>query len=363
MTIQLTSILNSEARLAELHLMLNQRARLPDRAADPDFHTDLEAQLLTALDDPYLPIRHLAADALSLDLSAPLAQIIAEFATDTRTPTRARAAACLALKSSPDPQIATLLLQLARAPEADLRYHALVALNESPAVQDADLTTLVAERLHDTDPEIAIIAAQIAAARDWQQLIPDITQARQNIPRSIRLALSLALAELLANARDQPLHTPDDLIPELIKALKDERTLAAAAHALAYLNATQATDALIKTLDRRMTHPILRVGVAAALVELGHERGRQALASTLQSRRKDARGYAIRQVARLGLTEHIPHIIQLAHSNDYHADTALLALKDFNTPETLDHIHQIARQHPDPEQRELAHELTHHLTT
>lgn len=357
MTIQLTQILNSEARLAELHLMLDQAANASNSVPD------LNAQLLTALDDPYLAIRTLAASALSTETSPEITQNLAERAADPHTSTRSRSAACLALKTSHDPKIAALLLQNARATQPDLRYHALLALADSPVVNEHDLVELVAERLQDTDHGIITLAAQIAAARRFGELLPAVTKARQTVSKYTRLPISLALAELLANTPStQDLTAPNDLIQELITALKDERTLANAAKALAELNATQATDALIKTLDRRMTHPILRVAIASTLTELGHPRGPDFLSQSLQSRRKDARGYAIRQIARLNLTQHLPHIIQLAHSNDYHADTALLALHDFNTPETLTQIHLIATQHPDPEQRELAHELTQHLT-
>ncbi len=368
MTVQLSQILNSEARLAELHIMLNQRAAADTSATNSASNSAaLNAQLLIALDDPYLAIRTLAADALSIESSSPigqhLVQNIAELAADPHNSIRARSAACLALKTSQDPKIATILLHNARAPEPDLRYHALMALNDSPVVNEHDLVELVAERLKDSDPGIIAVAAQIAAGRRWGELLPAITKARQTVSKYTRLPITLALAELLANTPKSSQHpstkpAPDDLIQELIHALKDERSLANAAKALAELNATQAADALIKTLDRRMTHPILRVAIASTLTELGNPRGPEFLAKSLQSRRKDARGYAIRQIARLALTQHIPHIIQLANSNDYHADTALLALHDFNTPETRHQIHLIAQQHPDPEIRLLAQQLT-----
>ncbi len=331
------------------------------------------ALLFDALDDPYPPIRRYAGEALSTRLSEAVLRALHHLVQGEAVPqalaeslaphipepsSAVRSATCVALQGSTAPETAAVLFEAARADDADLRYHALVALNALDFTDEHALVTLVGERLKDADMEIVVIAAQIAAARGWGELLEALEAARGRVGAELRFTLSLALAELIA-------HTPggrervdkslvDELIAEFIGALEDERTLDAATRALAFMGATQAIDALVKVLDRWFSHPILRVGAAAALVELGNARGKAYLADALTSRRKDARGYAMRLVAHLRLEEHLPYLIEVALSDDYHADTAVLALLDFGSEQALATVAEIAQNHPHDDVRELA---------
>lgn len=357
---------------------LSQIANATTRQSELEHRLELGDTLVLfeGLADSYPPIRTIAARELAHHLNPEFeaylralvrgdeafqkAADIGLAADDFLKPSPSvQSAACVALRGSNDPASAAVLVDAARSEDADLRYHALVSLHHLP-VPEGQLRPLVEERLSDEDPEVAIIAAQLTAEAGWHELLPRLDGLRLRLEGRGDLQVTFAIAELIGKARKSGTDLPEGfitpIVEQCIQALDDEATTAAAGQALATLGDPRATRALEQVLDKWMTHPILKVGAAAALVELGHERGEQYLAEMLESRRKDARGYALRMIGKLHMTKHLPELIKIAKSDDYHADTAVLALGDMGGERAFEVLHEIAAEHGDEEIRELANQ-------
>lgn len=353
---QIATIGNSEARLAEL-------LRL---ATEPGG----ESLLVEAFWDPYPPLRHRAADTLSKSLSDPMALVVAHLATgELPEPTlladahatipgpmtgEVQRTAALALRADALPdQASELLLRAFESDDAGVRYHAILALH-----RNADPATLheVAEAgLNDLDDGVAVVAAQLVAEYEWDDLIGRVLDVYERLDGTDQLQIAIALSELL-----DPTGVPEGMVDALIDGLRNEKTVAASCKALARLKPAKAIGPLRKAMNtmRPLAHPLNKVEAAAALVALGDEDGTRFLEKMLDGRRKDTRGYAIELIVELGLEQYRDQIESIARSDDYHADTAVLALKTFGDSRAFDLLHDIARTHPDPEIRELAAETS-----
>ncbi|RAL25515.1 hypothetical protein DL240_04710 [Lujinxingia litoralis] len=369
MIARLAHISNSQARHREFARILhNQEGSEAER----------RALCLASLDDPYPPVRQEAAHALG-DLMSPevvellaywagaqspppqtLASLqLADVALDWASP-RARVGTLAALRRAPLPQrSAEVAADLLDDPHADVRYQALVTLYRVAPGHPA-LNQHLEALLHDPDSELAVTAAQILVDQARADALPALVQTWTNARRDRRLALGVAIAELIGSAgldpAELPPHTRDTLITELSDALRTEAWLSQAARALALLDGQRASDALHTVIERWFAHPLLKLDAAAALVDLGDARGADHIARMLSSRRKDARGYALRLVGAKKIARHFDHLVKLATSDDYHADTALLALADYASAEARQVLETLAQTHPDPELRELASE-------
>lgn len=371
----LTHIPNSRARQAELQYRLTQLNR-PQRVQ----------MLCLALDDPYPPLRHDVAEALQIELGrgeravealdAEVTRLLEAVVSDQvpdasalttlmvpielvpRGSMRARMTACVALEASPYPErTADLLLPLLRAENEDLRYQALIATHrlvpDSPRLHEAVLAGL-----EDPDPEIVVVATQIAVLHGWADLLPQFLHARARLRGEDRVQITFSVGELIDNssltAAALPEEARQDIIAECHDALDHEPHTAAAIRTLANLEAQEATDKLAKMAKGWFVHPILKVEAAAALVDLGDLRGQEYLEKALSSRRKDARGYALRIAGDRKLPQYLDHLIEVARSDDYHADTATLALADFGGDRARSVLAELAASHGDAEVRELA---------
>lgn len=371
----LNDIPNNRARRNELqyrlkHLQRSERIQL----------------LCLALDDPYPPIRHDVAQGLQRELrwssagQRPSSQALTRFLEATaagRAPThevtaeleiprellsydspRARMTACVALEASPRPdETMQILRPLLRSQVADLRYQTLITTHHL-APGSAFLYDTVREALTDDDPEIVVIATQIAVNNGWGDLLEALLQARARLNGEDRLQVTFSVGALLENTGLSPDELPaparQNMIAECVDALDHEPHTAAAAKTLARLQAREATDELVAITDKWLTHPILKVEAAATLVELGHPRGPDYIEKALKSRRKDARGYALRVVGSHRLEQFFPKLVEVATGDDYHADTATIALADFGGERARRILADLAESHPDEQVRELA---------
>ncbi len=362
----LNDIPNSSARRDELH----HRLESLDRA-------DRVQLLCLALDDPYPPIRHDVAEALQQELDDVLTRFLEHIAAGVEPPEnittvlnvprellpdrseRARIAACVALEASPSPETTLEVIgQLITDESSDLRYQALIAMHHldpgSSALREAALHAL----LHDSDSEIVVIASQIAVSNAWADMLPALLEARTRVRGEDRHQVTFSIGELIdasdATAKDLPPEIRRDMIDECIRALRDEPLTAAAARTLANIEAQEATGALHALIDRWFAHPILKVDAAVALLKLGNPRGEKYLSQALGFRRKDARGYALRMVGEHRLKRLFDHLVEVANSQGYHADTATLAIRDFGGERAQSVLANLANSHPDEEIRGLA---------
>lgn len=371
----LAHIPNSRARRAELQYRLERLERAE------------RVQLLSlAVDDPYPPLRHDVAEAFQSELGrapgseAPLDEEITGFLEAIaagRMPSaeltraldvprellpddslRARIVACVALEASPQPQkSADVLAPLLGSEDADLRYHALIATHrlipDSPRLHD-----VVAEALEDGDPEVVVVATQIAVMHGWADLIPQFLHARARLGGEDRTQITFSVGELIANSEFRPEQLPPeargDMIAECTDALEHEPHTAAAIKTLANLDAREAAEHLVDITTGWFVHPILKVEAAAALVDLGNPRGEKYLEKALGSRRRDARGYALRVIGERRLGRFFDHLVDVATATGYHADTATLALADFGGDEARALLEELAESHSDAEVRRLA---------
>lgn len=361
-----SDIPNSQARQRELNYRLD--------------HLDRNARvqlLCLTIDDPYPPIRHDVSEALQRELDDDLTAFLETLALgDEPAPAlldnlqvprefyphqslRARVAACVALEASPRPaQTLPVLARLIHAPDSDLRYQAMIALHHvagpSEAVQPAIEETLRTE----ADPEIVVIASQIAISRRWPETLPLLIDARARLRGEDRIQLTFSIAELIhettATPDDLPANVRTELIDECVHSLKNERLTAAAARSLAHLNAQEAIEALERIMNGWFVHPILRIDAAIALLHLNRPSGEAFIGKAISLKRKDARGYALRVIGQHRLDAYFEHLRNVAQSDGYHADTATLALLDFGTEEALNIVEEISRSHPDPDVRQLA---------
>lgn len=341
---QIATIGNSDARLAEL-------LRL---GAEPG-GSEL---LFEALWDPFPPIRHRAAEELAARLDAAMARRVAEVLTKQGQPRpvtpEVRRAAALALRAESLPDDVRRALQDVMQDGDDIvRYHALLALHRS--ADGAELRTVTEHALRDRDPGVAVVAAQIVAERRWDDLVPELNALFERLSGKDQFQIALALSELV-----EPESASEQMVDVLIDGLRDEKTLASACMALGRLSARRAIAPLKRVMSSffAQAHPLNRVEAAAALVRIGDPEGVAYLEKMLGGRRKDTRGYAIELIASLGLEQYRQRIEEIARSNDYHADTAVLALRSFGDARALELLRDIAASHPDPEIRELAAETS-----
>jgi HEAT repeat protein len=353
---QIAVIGNNDARLAEL-------LRLAMKPGG-------EALLVEAFWDPYPPLRHRAADTLANVLSDEMARVVGHLATgelpnpstlaeakatipgEITDEVQRTAALALRAKSLPD-DVGDLLLRAFKDDDAGVRYHAILALHRNA---DPDtLRSVARDGLADLDAGVAVVAAQLVAEYGWEDLIGDVLEVYRRVQGTDRLQIAIALSELL-----EPVDVPEGMVDVLIEGLRDEKTVAASCKALARLRPAKAIAPLRRamTTKRPLAHPLNKVEAAAALVALGDEEGTRFLERMLEGRRRDTRGYAIELVVELGLEQYRERVEEIARSNDYHADTAVLALKNFGDSRAFDLLHDIARTHPDPEIRELAAETS-----
>ncbi len=367
----LANIPNSQARRNELHHRL------------PSLNRAQRLQLLClTLDDPFPPIRQDVAQALKDELQASpghngaLLRFLEATATG-RAPAhdvtaaldiprqslahdseRARMAACVALEGSTQPtETADVIRPLLRAESAHLRYQALIAVYRL-VPGDRRLYDVVIEAMEDDDPEVAVVATQIAVKNAWTDLLPNFLRARARLEGEDRTQVTFSVGALIENsamtASDLPPEARTDMIAECVDALTHEPHTAAASKTLARLEATEAEGALVDVTTKWFAHPILKVEAAAALVELGSAEGPKHLQKALNSRRKDARGYALRVVGTHRLPQFFDHLVDVATADVYHADTATLALADFGDERARQVLSQIADSHPQAEVRQLA---------
>ncbi len=375
MTLQtLNHIPNSDARRQELQ----HRLRHQDRPARLQL-------LLLALDDPYPPLRHDVAEAIQVELNhsrgkAPLDEALLEFLSATahaeapepaitealaiprellhHQSERARVCSCVALEASFQPrETAQRLAPLLQTEVDDLRYQALITTYR--LLGDGEqLRQHVVQALDDRDPEIVVIATQIAVKFGWGDLLPHFLHARARLGGEDRTQITFSIGELIDSAGLSPDELPpeahQDLIAECTHALSHEPHTAAAARTLANLNAQQACDDLAKITKKWLVHPILKVEAAAALVDLGHPTGEAYLAKALRSRRRDDRGYALRVIGQRQLDRFFPDLVDTAISDGYHADTATLALADFGGPRARDILRDLSQHHHQLEVQRLA---------
>lgn len=359
-----------QGRLDELLMQIDER---PRRVA-------LEL-LVDRLTDPYPPLRHRAGEELGLRLDDDVLALLHGLLRRSRDeavgaaerleldPTlvpdpdeaHVRHAACLALQFARDAESIDVLAEATTDEASDVRYQALVALHEiQPSLER--LRSLLPDRLDDDDPEVATVAAQIAAETGWVEATEPIADVWESSDTRDRLPFALALAELVGDyGAELDGRRSDALVDQLTDALEDERTVAAASRGLVMLGTERARQPLSELLDRWFVHPLLRLEAAAALVELDDERGRTHLADALDHRRRDVRGYALRTVGRLRLDAHFDRLADTALSDDYHADTALLALGEWGGEAVEPLLEEAAERHPDDELRRLADDILERL--
>ncbi len=371
----LADIPNSRARQQELQYRLQ--------------HLEREAiiQLLClALDDPYPPLRHDVAEGFQVLLgrgegpAQPLDDEITgyleaiainqrpehEITRKLNVPRellpedslRARITACVALEASPNPkQTVEVIRPLLHEESADLRYQALIAMNR--LVPNTQLLhDVVVDALDDGDPEIVVVATQIAVMHGWADLVSRFLHARARLRGEDRTQITFSVGELIDNSEltpsDLPAEARGDMIAECVDALRHEPHTAAAIKTLANLEAREAIGELVQVTKRWFAHPILKVEAAAALVDLDNPAGEKYLEKALHSRRKDSRGYALRVVGERKLSRYFSHLVDVATSNDYHADTAALALADYGGDEARAILNELGDSHPNTEVRRLA---------
>ena len=380
----LNHIPNSRARRAELRYRLDRLER-----------ADRIQLLCLALDDPYPLLRHDIAEGFQEELQrgdeapdelddaivALLESVVSESeptAAVTKAlgvprellpeaSTRARITACVALEGSPFPErTVEVIAPLLDDDDGDLRYQALIATNR--LVPDSErLHDVVVDALDDGDPEIVVVATQIAVMHGWDDLLPQFLHARARLSGEDRTQVTFSVGELIDNseleARDLPPEARGDMIAECSDALDYEPHTAAAIKTLANLDAQEATDRLVRITKGWFTHPILKVEAAAALVDLGNPLGEEYLDRALGSRRKDASGYALRIVGERRLKRFYPRLVDIARGDNYHSDTATLALADFGGDDARAVLTDLANTHGNAEVRKLARSaLNAHLT-
>lgn len=368
MTPTLAHIANSEARHRELLRILEQEQGSP---------TDRRALLLICLDDPYPPVRQDAARGLGALMSEEVIEVLVHLARGQTPPpqplaslalpdgaldwqsARAAVAALAALRFTPQiDRSAAVAAELLDDARDDVRFQALLTLYrlapEHPAIEEK-LEAL----LSDPDAELAASAAQIAVELRRAEMLPALLQSWQGARGPARQALAVAVAELVDASELSPESLPEAsrsaVVEELTSMLRDEAWIAQASRALAMLDGQAAREALHAVIARWFAHPLLKLDAAAALIELGDARGEAHLAASLNARRNDVRGYALRLVGVKRLGQHLDHLLQLAKTSDYHADTAVLALADFGGEDATEALREVAQHHADAELRELAH--------
>lgn len=354
----LEGIANPQDRLAQLIWLLDELE------ADQE---NLERLLFGSLADPYPPVRERAGKEIIDRMTPTRASWLRQLALGESpegapewfpSPTReVQQAAILALRGDHSGDGEDALARLASHPDADIRYQALVTLF-SLDVADERLDPIAMQAYSDRDDEVAMIAAQAASARNWTHHLDAVIERRESLRGELRLQFTLTIVELLAEGERPELI--DGILEELEQGVANEKTSAACASALVDVaqrhgHVARATQTLRKELDRWFLHPLLKVEAAAQLTRLGDSRGLDFLSTSFDSRRKDARGYAIDVAGKLKLGALYGRVARVARdASDYHCDTAILALSNYNTPEARELLEELATNHADAELRALA---------
>ena len=358
----LADIANPDARLDELEYRLTHGDR-----------SQAVEAALRSLSDAYPPIRHRATTALAARVDETLANLFGALVVgDEEATGRAladlefdeipqlapnsaiRQAACRILAHTKGEATRHILEQATSDHDDDVRYQALVALHQLEPGDD-ELEPVVAPRLQDADPEIATVAAQITAERGWTDYTEALEAIWERTDGPARLQFALSIAELVGDhGAEIDEATLDRLVDEVIDALDEEETTAAAARALVHLGADRAIEPLHGVLDGWFVHPILRVEAASALIELDDRRGYEYLEKALDHRRDDVRGYALRTIGRLGLERHFDELVETAKVGGYHADTAVIALAEWGSDEALEALERLEQAAPNEDVRRLA---------
>ena len=349
----LKGIANPQDRLAQLVWLLDELGE-----------EDLEQLLFGSLADPYPPVRQRAGKEIIDRMTPRRASWLRQLAlgeSPENTPSwfpapsrEVQQAAILALRGDDSIESASALSRLATHPDADIRYQAFVTL----FALDASDERLEPEAYGDRDDEVAMIAAQIASARGWKQHLDAMIERRESLRGEVKLQFTLAIAEMLPEG-ERP-DVIEGMLEELEMGVANEKTSAACAAALVDVatrhgHINRATQTLRKELDRWFLHPLLKVEAAAQLTRLGDSRGLDFLSSSFDSRRKDARGYAIDVAGKLQLGALYGRVARVASdATDYHSDTAILALANYDTSEARELLEELATNHTDPELRALA---------
>lgn len=336
---ELAQIRNSAARAAEF------------KRIEPTAALSL---LIDALSDPYPALRALAADALSTRMNGELASdLIAQARNSSPT---LRSMICLALSGTYHG--AEFLKDMATDNDSDVRYAALVGLADYPSESTREI---VLERLSvEKDHGVLVVCAQICATHKWAEAGAALTARYQEMGRGIfrknrdRFQLGCVLAELKAAGLKLDDDVVDQILRDLVDNLKSDETASAASQALVSLGDERAVPELIRVTKSFRVHPIHRVEAALALHGLGDKRGFELLSEYASGKRKDARGWALINAGKFQISELRAMIDALAMSSDYHADTALLALRLYGDEDALALVAKVAESHDDAEQRQGA---------
>lgn len=360
---RLEEINNPQTRVAEFEFRMREGSVAQRRCA-----------VLEAMGDQYPPLRHQAgqvagelADDLALsgvlcalavgdvDAAVERAAELGLAAQLVPAPHAAvRQIACLGLRASAAPCAIAALLQAGSDDEADVRYQALVSLHALNA-QSHEFRALIEQRVHDADPEVAVVAAQVTAQRAWVALGPALLGRWQEFTGSDKFQMALCLGELVARAGLQlDAARMDALIEQFLEALNHDLTAPSAIMMLQQLRVERAREPLERLAAGWFGHPLLKVEAAGALYLLDGEAGKTHLQKFLKSPRKDARGYALRLVGRLKIGALFNELTYVARSPEYHADTAVLALADFGGEDARQVLADVALNHVDHEVRTLA---------
>lgn len=361
----LAEIPNPQTRIAEFEFRLREGTPLECRRV-----------VLEAMADVYPPLRHKAGRyaaemrdeplnkvmrALAVGDAEAAVELVVEMGLDadcTPAPVAAvRQVACMGLEASPDAGSTAALMQAASDDDPDVRYRALIALHDLDA-QGPAFADLVVKRLSDSDPEVVVVAAQIASQAGWGELSGLLVEQWRGLRGSNKYQLALCLSDLVADTQvSLDSDVLDTIVDQFIAALKDDTTTSSAIQALEKLRVMRAQEPLEKIVSGWFSHPILKVEAAGALYNLGAEKGEQHLKKALESSRKDARGYALRTVGRLHIEQFFTKLQYVARSPEYHADTAVLALADFGGEDARAVLADVAHNHAQHEVRTLAKKL------
>ncbi len=343
----IASIGNLDARMAELV-----------RRADSDEGVEL---LLCGLADGWPPLRMRAAGLLAArldsDAEAKLVGFLNGDVLDSRPVTWTEARELDVRRMAPlamrTPQLSDdgkqVVLSLLGDRDNTVRYHAMLAAYTS--LDEDDLRDAVSLALSDDDPAVVVVGAQIASHLGWRDLVPRLIELRAGLEWKDRMHLTLALSEF-ADGLEPAVRV--EVVDDLLEGLEDAETFAASAKALGRLAPPRALEPLRRAANKLLAHPLLKVEAAAALAKMGDAFGVEQIGKTLHARRRDTRGYAIQLAGELKLEAFRGEIERVAKSDDWHADTAALALAGYGDARSRELLDALSRDHADPEVREAA---------
>lgn len=346
----IASIGNLDARMAELVRRVEEGG------------PDAIPLLMAALADAWAPLRMRAANMLAERLDLDTERRLVTFVTQgglsgqpvTWTEAKERdirRMVPLALRTPSLSQVGRdALVGLLADRDEVVRYHTMLA--SFVALEEESLRDAVAIALSDDDPAVVVVGAQIAAHIGWSVAIPKLKSRRGQLRWEDRMHLTLALAEFGPLLEHETLQS---VVDDLLEGLENRQTFAASAKALGELAPPRAIEPLRKAAQRFFAHPLLKVEAAAALAKMGDEFGIEQIGKTLNSRRRDTRGYALQLVGEFKSGAYRAELERVARDpDDWHADTAVLALANWTDAYTRSVIEEVAREHPKSEVREAA---------